>query len=120
MKTLFAAFFVVWLALPASAQTADAAIAAWERGEYRTAFEIWQALAERGDKDAQYGLVNLYAYGRGTPRDPLKAYMWLVIATSDASTGSPRIHRYLTGFLTAAEQAEAERRARAWLKEHGE
>ena len=27
---------------------------ALERGDYTTAFEIWQPLAERGDKDAQF------------------------------------------------------------------
>ena len=57
---------------------------------------------------------------RQFPSDRQKAYMWLIIATSDAPASSARIRRYLTGFLTAVEQAEAERLARAWLEKQGE
>jgi TPR repeat protein len=120
MKTLLAVLLLILLALPVHAQNADEAIAAWERGDYRTALEIWQPLAERGDKNAQFGLVNLYTYGRGTPRDYKKAYLWLIIATSEEPAAGTRIRDYLAGFLTSEEQNEAEHRAREWLDQHPE
>ena len=120
MKSLLTALFLTLLSLPANAQNAGEAIAAWERGDYPTAFEIWQPLAERGDKDAQFGLVNLYTYGRGTPRDYKDAYMWLMIATSEEPAAGTRIRRYLARFLTAEEQEKAERDAREWLEQHPE
>ena len=118
MKLLLVAVFLVLLALPANAQGPGDAIAAWERGDYRTAFEIWQPLAERGDKDAQIGLVNLYTYGRGVPRDYQKAYMWLIIGIAEEPAGSTRIRDYLAGFLTVGEKEQAERLAREWLERH--
>ena len=118
MKTLLAAVFLIVLALPANAQKSADAIAAWERGDYRTAFEIWQPLAERGDNNAQFGLVNLYTYGKGAPRDYQKAYMWLIIGAAEEPEASTRIRDYLAGFLTSQERAEAERLARVWLEQH--
>lgn len=118
MKPLLAAVFMVLLVLPANAQSPADAIAAWERGDYRRAFEIWQPLAERGDKDAQVGLVNLYTYGRGVPRDYQKAYMWLIIAIAEEPAGSTRIRGYLAGFLTVEEKEQAEQLAREWLEQH--
>ncbi len=120
MKTLFAVLLLVLPALSVNAQNADDAIAAWERGDYQTAFEIWQPLAEGGDQDAQFGLINLYTYGRGTPRDRKKAYIWLIIATSDEPDAAVRLRDHLAGFLSAAEQADAERLAREWIAKHSE
>ncbi len=120
MKTLLAAVFLILSTLPAHAQDAENAIAAWERGDYRTAFEIWQPLAERGDENAQFGLVNLYTFGRGVPRDYKKAYMWLIIATYEEPESAARIRDRLAGFLTSEQQHEAERRAREWLDQRVE
>lgn len=120
MKTLLVALFLILPALSANAQNADDAIAAWKRGDYRTAFEIWQPLAERGDENAQFGLVNLYTFGRGVPRDYKKAYLWVIIATSDKPESAARIRDRLAGFLTPEEQGEAERRASEWLDQHPE
>ncbi len=77
---------LVWLAVPgtsmgtsmgASAQ-ADFAqgLAAYDGGDYRTAFEQWRALAEAGDAEAQTALAGLYFAGQGTPADPAEAVRW--------------------------------------------
>ncbi len=122
MKALFAACCLLPLALlpapPAAAQDPEAAAAAWERGDYAAAFDIWQALAERGDQNAQIGLVNLYTYGRGVPRDYGTAYMWLLIASAGDPAGFERIRVFLASFLTEAERQEAARHARDWRDAH--
>jgi uncharacterized protein len=47
---------------------AEEGFAAYQRGEYRTAYRLWRPLAQRGDVRAQGALGGLYADGRGSPR----------------------------------------------------
>jgi len=51
-------------------------IAAYERGDYATAFRLMKPLAEKGDTRAQHNLGVMYDYGRGVPRDTSKALKW--------------------------------------------
>ncbi len=62
-------------AQPAQADFADG-LAAYDGGDYRTAFEQWRALAEAGDAEAQTALAGLYAAGQGTPEDAAEALRW--------------------------------------------
>ncbi|MDP6230648.1 MAG: hypothetical protein QF913_00560 [Nitrospinaceae bacterium] len=43
-------------------------IYAAQRGDYKTAYELWLSLAEQGNVDAQYNLGQMYAEGRGFRR----------------------------------------------------
>jgi TPR repeat protein len=54
----------------------DDAFAAYERGEYATAFRLMKPLAEKGDAKAQHNLGIMYDYARGTPQDYVKALKW--------------------------------------------
>ena len=54
----------------------DDAIAAYERGDYATAFRLMKPLAEKGDAKAQHNLGVMYDYGRGIPQDQTKAWYW--------------------------------------------
>jgi TPR repeat protein len=71
---------VLLLALVISAGArADAlrdAQAAYDRGKYAIALEIWQPLAEQGNADAQVGLGNLFLGGYGVTRDQRAATEW--------------------------------------------
>jgi predicted aspartyl protease len=52
-----------------------------------TGLEPWmRAEADGGNADAQYALAQIYGNGRGVPRDPLQAGVWLDMA---ASRGQP-------------------------------
>ncbi len=70
---------LVWLLVPieASAQ-ADFmdGLAAYDGGDYRTAFEEWRTLAEAGDAEAQTALAGLYLDGLGTAVDVAEALRW--------------------------------------------
>jgi len=64
------------LALVGVAQ-ADAGLAAYERGEYDSAFLLWSEQARRGDTQAMYSIGWLYFDGRGQPQDHALAARWL-------------------------------------------
>ena len=52
------------------------ATAAYERGDYATAFRLMNPLAEKGDAKAQHNLGVMYDYGRGVAQDYTKALKW--------------------------------------------
>ncbi len=72
--TAFAVLLVV-LAAPAWADFSDG-VAAYDRGDYATAFSEWKPLAEQGDAAAQYNLGIMYSNGRGVPQDHVQAVKW--------------------------------------------
>ena len=73
---------LVWLAVPGPLTGAPAqadfmqGLAAYDSGDYRTAFEEWRVLAEAGDAEAQTALAGLYSAGEGTPVDATAAVRW--------------------------------------------
>lgn len=64
------------LAVTAFGRQFDDAVAAYERGDYATAFRLFKPLADRGDAKAQHNLGVMYDYGRGIPQDYPKALTW--------------------------------------------
>jgi len=51
-------------------------MAAYDGGDFQTAFEEWRPLAAQGDADAQVALAGLYAEGSGVPANPAMALYW--------------------------------------------
>jgi cell division septation protein DedD len=76
VKYLLAAAVVLGSIVPASAQSVDAGIQAWQRGNYPAAVSIWRPLAEHGDADAQFNLGQAYRLGRGVATDLAVARGW--------------------------------------------
>ncbi|HTD89435.1 MAG TPA: SPOR domain-containing protein [Burkholderiales bacterium] len=56
------------------ASTIDEGKAAFEKGDYKTAIEIWQALIQEGRPDGLFFLGVMYAEGKGLDRDQAKAF----------------------------------------------
>ncbi len=69
---------LAWLAVSGASARADFAqgLAAFDAGDYRTAFEAWRAEAEAGDAEAQTALAGLYFAGQGAPEDAAEAVRW--------------------------------------------
>ena len=67
-------------ALPAAAQTFDAAVEAYERGDYATALAGFRNYAEQGNTIAQSNLGFMYANGEGVPKDDAEAVRWYRLA----------------------------------------
>lgn len=77
LRYLLAAGLALGGAIPASAQSVNAGIEAWQRGNYAGAVSIWRPLAQAGDADAQFNLGQAYRLGRGVPINLSLAKEWL-------------------------------------------
>ena len=73
-------------------------LTALQNGDYQTALEIWQTLAEQGDANAQTNLGTMYTKGDGVPQDDAKAVEWFRKA---AEQGYAPGQHYL-GFMYAS------------------
>jgi TPR repeat protein len=54
----------------------DEGVAAYDRGDYETAFREIKPLAERGNAAAQHFLGSMYLEGKGVPQDYAQAAKW--------------------------------------------
>ena len=118
MRALLAFLIVLGLGASARADALRDAQAAYDRGRYATALEIWQPLAEQGNADAQVGLGNLFLGGYGLARDDRAAMEWFRKAAEQGSTvgqfsfgslyyGRKEFGAAATWYRRAAEQGHA-------------
>ncbi|MGZ8447263.1 MAG: tetratricopeptide repeat protein [Candidatus Deferrimicrobiaceae bacterium] len=77
---LLTLLFSISMAVPAFGGQFEDATAAYERGDFATAFRLMKPLAEKGDAKAQHNLGVMYDYGRGVPQDSTKALKWYRMA----------------------------------------
>ena len=73
MKPAFYLFLVCAIPLQADFKTG---LAAYDRGDFRTALQEWLPVAQRGDANAQFNIGLLYASGKGVTKDPKQAADW--------------------------------------------
>jgi len=76
MFGLLILLFSLSMAFSASGGQFESAIAAYERGDYATAFRLMKPLAEKGDAKAQHNLGVMYDSGRGVTQDSTMALKW--------------------------------------------
>ena len=72
----------------------DAATAAYQKEDYKTAMRLLKPLAERGDALAQVNVATLYQDGLGVPVNPAEAFKWYQKA---ARQGHPEA-QFMLGF----------------------
>ena len=71
------AFAMAALGSPsASAPSIDAAVAAYQNRQYASALKLFEAAAQRGNREAQHTLGFMYRDGRGAKRNDVKAMAW--------------------------------------------
>lgn len=90
-------------ALPAYAGHFEAANEAYQKGDYKTAFQEYKIASEKGDPRAQGKLAGLYLYGRGTPVDYGKAYIWFEMAARQGDEYASRFRDAAAARLTVDE-----------------
>src|SRR5512141_1632182 len=66
----------LFLAVPAIAGQLSDGIAAYDRGDYKTAYRLIQPLADKGLPEAQFNLGLMYDNGHGVPQDYGEAMKW--------------------------------------------
>jgi TPR repeat protein len=64
----------------AAAYDFDVGAAAYDRGDYGTAFRNWKPYADQGNAEAQYNLGLMYRVGRGVLQDDKEAVKWFAKA----------------------------------------
>jgi hypothetical protein len=113
MKPSHIAAFAIWavLATPLGAQDFGAGVAAYEAGDFATALENWQPLAEQGNANAQFVLGFMYDTGRGVLQDDAEAARWYRMAAEqgDAIAQINLGFIYETGQGVLQDDAEAVR-----------
>jgi uncharacterized protein len=84
-------------------------IAAYQRGDFATALQLFQPLAERGDASAQCNLGVMYEQGRGVAQNYREAMRWFRLAAvqGNASAQSNLGVRYYKGQGIAQDYGEA-------------
>ena len=114
---LVAAIAVAGFAAAPARGDFPAAIAAYDGGDYATAFAESVAVAARGDRDAQYLVGLLYSRGEGVALDRVRAYLWFSLAADQGDRFAMDALAGLARRMTAARIAEAEALARDWRPE---
>ena len=94
-------------------------IAAYDRGDYATAFREMKRRAEQGDADSQNNLGVLYHHGQGVPQDYVQAHMWFNLSAAGLPPGkdldrAAENRDFVAELMTSAQIAEAQRRAGKW------
>ena len=73
--------FVITLSSPVVAQDLQKGYAAYNAGDYATAFKMLMPVAKAGNADAQFQIGSMYQYGRGVPQDYKGAVKWYRLAS---------------------------------------
>lgn len=89
-------------------------------GDDSALFERYSKAAEHLCPFAQLKVGEMHLNGRGTTKDPVSAYMWFSLSeeTGQISEASKACRQSLQSGMTAAQIAEAGRRASDWLRQH--
>jgi TPR repeat protein len=103
--------------LPAAAGFEEG-LAAYGRGDYRTALREWKPLAENGDAVAQHNIGHMYANGLGVQKNYHKAAGWY----AKAAKGGLAKSQYTLGHMYATDQGVPRNLGRAvyWFRKAAE
>jgi TPR repeat protein len=88
-------------------------MAAYNRGDYMPAIQVFRALAEQGNAKAQIALAVMFRKGEGVPKNLARAHMWFSFA---AARGDPKAKvelRDVSRTMTRGEISQAEAMARS-------
>ena len=123
LRSGFLALAIMALAVPAFAVPANAGPfedgeAAFDRGDYATALQLWRQLAELGHARAKFNLGIMFAFGEGVPQDFVRAYLWFNIAAAQGDKTAQKGRDLIVSQMTPDQIAEAQRMAREWIAKH--
>lgn len=79
---------VCLLVQPAVGEQFEDGVAAYDRGDYATALQLFQSLADQGLAEAQFDLAILYANGQGVAQDYVEAAKWYRLAAEQGVAGA--------------------------------
>ncbi len=99
-----------------SASLRDGA-AAYNAADYQRAYGIWAALAESGNRSAQFHLGALYFEGRGIDVDFAQSYFWLSVSAYQGDQRAAALLAMVAAKLTRDQISASDDQARQWLEQ---
>jgi len=115
IKSLLASIFVsLFPVASAVAGPYEDGVAAYERGDYAKAVELFRKAAEQGDAYAQYNLGQMYDKGKGVKQDYVETHKWVSLAAAQGLKKAIENREMVASQLTPAQMTEAQRLAREW------
>jgi TPR repeat protein len=88
-------------------------MAAYNRGDYMPAIQVFRAMAKQGNAKAQHLLGVMFRKGEGVPKNPARAHMWFSFAAKRGEAGAKAELREVSRTMTSQEISEAEAMAKA-------
>jgi len=82
--------------------------------DFVKARQWYEKAAAQGEAKAQFYLGMQSAYGEGGPMDLVQAHMWYSLAAGNGNAHAPGYRDDVARQMTAAQIAEAQKRAREW------
>lgn len=114
-RLVFYATLFCLLALPLAYAGFDDGEAAYEKGDYTTAYKEFKCLAEQGHAGAQFSLGVMYELGNGVPQDDQEALRWYLEAAQRGNVDA----QHNLGYMYAKGQGVVQNYAEAF-KWYGE
>jgi TPR repeat protein len=97
----------VWGAGGALAGPWEDGMAAYNRGDYVPAAQVFRAMAREGNAEAQLLLGKMYRRGQGVRRSPTRAFLWFNRAARRGNQQANADLREMSRSMTAAELSRA-------------
>jgi TPR repeat protein len=82
--------------------------------DFAEAIKWLRKAADKGSPVAQYNLADLYQQGKGVKRDFEEACFWLALSEQQEFAPARAARQKLLDKLTSDQQANVDRRIRAW------
>jgi TPR repeat protein len=83
-------------------------MAAYNRGDYVPAIQVFRGMARAGNAKAQGMLGAMYRRGQGVAKSPARAFMWLTMAASRGDAKAKAELKTVSATMTAEEMTEAQ------------
>jgi TPR repeat protein len=97
----------IWGAAGALAGPWEDGMAAYNRGDYVPAVQVFRAMAREGNAEAQRVLGQMYRRGQGVKRSPTRAFVWFNRAASRGNHQANAELRVMSQSMSAAELSRA-------------
>ena len=81
-------------------------------------FEETKAMAEKGDRVAQFNLGVMYYNGKGVLQDYATAYAWANIAQANGEKNAQKMKSAIQTFMTPEQIAEGQKLSREMVKKN--
>jgi len=88
-------------------------MAAYNRGDYVPAMQVFRAMAHQGNVKAQSVLGVMYRRGQGVSRSPVRAFLWFSRAAARGDARAKTELREVSQTLTPEELSQARQMAQA-------